>query len=454
MDTMGNVGLVGVQLALVLRLTWRLRQAVSLPKWQRHGQVLLRLACLLLVVEGTYLCWQRSLWSWWQYRKYNTGYAMQLPAFRGWYCYPDLGYGTEQAVAALERLVPQDDTVLILPYGTWIYGLSHRTSLIWAPFIYHDGDLPYIGAKLDEFRDNLRSRPPTWILQHSNQHFWFSTSVGLWRWWGMENWLSHNYETAWQFREWTLLRHTAKPPLPLPVVRHYPQPNAIAPSGRVVADLGLPMVRIEPGSLALPDADGVVGTSASALRVEHEYWLGRYEVTQVEYEQLMLRNPSLFESPRHPVDAVTWEEAMTFCQHLTERERAAGRLPAGLVYRLPTEAEWEYAARGGQVSRGFLYSGANEPDAVAWYGGQGGPCTQMVGCKEPNELGLYDLSGNVFEWCLDDFAGPGAGDQKVIRGGSWANIADNCLLNVRLGAPAGESSRTLGFRLALGPPVP
>lgn len=163
--------------------------------------------------------------------------------------------------------------------------------------------------------------------------------------------------------------------------------------------------------------------------------MGQYEVTQKEYQEVMGSNPSTFSgSQNRPVENVSWVEAAAYCEALSQRERAAGRIPTNCVFRLPTEAEWEYACRAWTSSR-FNYG--EDPGAIqlanyAWYGPNSGGTTQPVGQKIPNLWGLYDMYGNVSEWCQDQYGdtlpggvaidpeGPvSTTPYRVLRGGSW-----------------------------------
>ena len=164
------------------------------------------------------------------------------------------------------------------------------------------------------------------------------------------------------------------------------------------------------------------------------FWIGKYEVTQGDYLAVTGANPSYFAGDlNRPVEQVTWYEATNYCARLTAQERSAGRLPAGWAYRLPTEAEWEYAARAGTTTR-FSYGddpGYTQLGNYAWYVANSGNTTHPVGQKQPNPWGLFDMHGNVWEWCLDWYGsslpggsvtgpmGPASGSGRVLRGGSW-----------------------------------
>ena len=165
-------------------------------------------------------------------------------------------------------------------------------------------------------------------------------------------------------------------------------------------------------------------------------------------------NPSKFKGKRRPVEYVSWEDCQTFISKLNSI--------TGKQYRLPTEAEWEYAARGGNRSKGYKYSDSNTLSNVAWYSDNSGSKTHEVMTKSPNGLGLYDMSGNVWEWCSDWYdreyyaispsnnpKGPSSGSNRVWRGGGWNSIARGCRVSYRDDCkPSGRDSR-LGLRLVL-----
>ncbi|MBM3839282.1 MAG: formylglycine-generating enzyme family protein [Verrucomicrobia bacterium] len=192
--------------------------------------------------------------------------------------------------------------------------------------------------------------------------------------------------------------------------------------------------------------------------------MGQYEVTQGEYREIMGANPSSFTgNDRLPVENVTWTQAVDYCSKLTTREQNANRLPAGHVYRLPTEAEWEYACRAGTTTRfGF----GDDPDynllrGFAWFNSNSGNQTHTVGEKAPNRWGLFDMHGNVWEWCgdwygsyqggsLTDPKGARTGSVGVGRGGSWGSAGQGCRSAWRGYSPSARNGY-LGFRVVLAP---
>lgn len=200
------------------------------------------------------------------------------------------------------------------------------------------------------------------------------------------------------------------------------------------------------------------------VQITKGYWLGKYEVTQAEYKAVTGLDPSGRKGVRNPVGTVSWDDAVAFCAKLTEWERAGGRLPAGYEYRLPSEAEWEYAARGATKSQGFALSGSDRPDEVGWFRDNAEGVHHPVGQKKPNELGLCDMSGNVWEWCLDAYdetyysRSPGsdpvntqATTSRATRGGSWDASPDYMRVAERSYLPPGTRGENYGFRACLAP---
>ena len=184
------------------------------------------------------------------------------------------------------------------------------------------------------------------------------------------------------------------------------------------------------------------------------YYIGKTEVTQELWQAVMGNNPSRFKGNRKPVECVSWDDCQTFISKLNSL--------TGKNYRLPTEAEWEFAARGGIKSQGYKYSGSNTLGDVAWYEENSGDTTHDVGTKSPNELGLYDMNGNVWEWCSDWYGdkyyssspsnhptGPSSGAYRVLRGGSWYSIANLCRSSDRGGSTPVDRGDNMGLRLCL-----
>lgn len=233
-----------------------------------------------------------------------------------------------------------------------------------------------------------------------------------------------------------------------------------------VNGISFKMIYVEGGSFVMGSSEqspGAEGDEFPAHNVSLDgFYIGETEVTQELWMAVMGgNNPSGFtKNPSDttlnalmPVESVTWFQCLEFIDSLNSL--------TGATFRMPTEAEWEFAARGGNLSKGFLYSGSNNIDEVAWYGvSDKEGITHPVGQKLPNELGLYDMSGNVWEWCSDWYApytaedavnpsGPAEGRSRVIRGGCWFVDAPVCRPSDRsLGSPR-HSGCILGLRLAM-----
>jgi len=182
------------------------------------------------------------------------------------------------------------------------------------------------------------------------------------------------------------------------------------------------------------------------------FHIGKYPVTQKQWKMIMEDNPSSFKNDEAPVENVSWNDVQVFIERLNAATDGN--------YRLPTEAEWEYAARGGSKGKNYKYSGSNTINEVAWYYENSSNSTHPVGGKLPNELGLYDMSGNVWEWCNDwynldyyaispqnDPQGPATGAYRVLRGGAWLNPADACRVAYRNNENPDSRRNGVGFRL-------
>lgn len=189
---------------------------------------------------------------------------------------------------------------------------------------------------------------------------------------------------------------------------------------------------------------------AHRVTITRPFEIGKYQVTQADYQAVMQKNPSGFQGPNLPVESVSWEDAHHFCEALNRKKD-------GYHYRLPTEAEWEYAARGGTESARY-----GTLDQVAWYRDNSDGSTHPVGGKMPNALGLYDTLGNVWEWVQDwysadyygkspesDPPGPISGEFRVLRGGSWRGVARGLArVSSRYILRPNAHSNVLGFRCA------
>ena len=217
---------------------------------------------------------------------------------------------------------------------------------------------------------------------------------------------------------------------------------------------------------ALPSDDGAWGHEKPRheVTINSDMIVMKYPVTQKVYKGVMGCNPSRFKSLDRPVECVSWYDAVMFANALSALFglSAAYEINGDSVvcdwssngWRLPTEAEWEYLARGGEE---HLYAGSDDIDSVAWYRGNSGNGTHPVGQKQANGFGLYDMSGNVFEWCWDwyggyssgsvtDPRGPSSGSVRLRRGGSWSSVAGNARASYRLSGDPSYRNDRLGFR--------
>jgi len=245
-----------------------------------------------------------------------------------------------------------------------------------------------------------------------------------------------------------------------------------------VPGLGVELAPVRAGEFAMGSPKTETGRDDDERRrlavVPAPFWMGAHEVTQEQFESVMGRNPSSFKGPRRPVEMVNWYDAVGFCRRLTERERAAARLPEGHAYRLPTEAEWEYACRAGSTTPfavGAALSGreanfdANQPygDAAKTPRRE---ATADVGVHPPNAWGLHDMHGNVWEWCLDPVSPPPApdappaaqppadGSLRARRGGAWCDPGVVLRSANRDAQHPTCTSNYLGFRVVLAPTHP
>lgn len=210
-------------------------------------------------------------------------------------------------------------------------------------------------------------------------------------------------------------------------------------------------IRVNAGAFRMGSATGAANEQpVHNVTLTKPYYIAQFELTQEIWEAVMEANPSVDQNPQYPVNNVAYTNITSFIKKLAEVK--------GYVCRLPTEAEWEYAARGGDKSQGYQYSGSNSIDAVAWYDGNGGELPHQVGTKAANELGLFDMSGNILEMCADglrtytssDVVDPkGTGTRYAVRGGKFDSPESECTVSYRTSAYTTDKFYNLGFRLVL-----
>ena len=226
----------------------------------------------------------------------------------------------------------------------------------------------------------------------------------------------------------------------------------------MVNGVAFKMVKVAGGTFQMGATSEQVDAALDSEKPVHsvtlsDYYIGQTQVTQELWQAVMGSNPSYFKGDnQRPVESVSWDDCQEFIEKLN-------RL-TGKNFRLPTEAEWEYAARGGNKSKGYKYSGSDNPDAVAWYDDNSGDKTHPVATKQANESGLYDMSGNVWEWCYDRCGGyssnsqtnprgASSGSNRILRGGGWFGSARDVRVSYRGGSKPDNDDFYLGLRLAL-----
>ena len=223
------------------------------------------------------------------------------------------------------------------------------------------------------------------------------------------------------------------------------------------------MITVEGGTFIMGSNDGYEWEKPIHEVRLNTFQIGKYPITQAQWQAIMNHNPSHFNGMQNPVEMVSWNDAQTFITRLNELLDSKG-LPSG--YCLPTEAQWEYAARGGNKSKGYQYAGSNNIAEVAWYRSNSADKTHPVGQKKPNELGIYDMSGNVWEWCQDEWhdsyqGAPADGSAwqdtknvsnenilRVVRGGSWDSNPNYCRVSFRSRSHVSNHNFIIGCRLS------
>jgi formylglycine-generating enzyme required for sulfatase activity len=213
------------------------------------------------------------------------------------------------------------------------------------------------------------------------------------------------------------------------------------------------MVLVDAGSFMMGYENGYSNEKPLHKVTLDEYYIGKFEVSQKIWQMVTGKNPAHFnDCPDCPVEMISYEDAISFIDRLNQL--------SGKSFRLPTEAEWEYAAKGGSTKKKTRYSGSNKIDEVAWYSKNAVERPHAVGLKLPNALGIFDMSGNVFEWTNDWMGrykhndqinpkGAAKGKTKVVRGGCWYDTNDGCRIHCRVEVEPSEKNGCLGLRLAL-----
>ena len=236
--------------------------------------------------------------------------------------------------------------------------------------------------------------------------------------------------------------------------------------GEIENSIGMEFVELPAGKFLMGEGSGAVG-----VILTKPFWLGKYEVTQSQFKKVMDTEPwakdsSVQMGDKNAASYVNWNDATAFCQRITDTDHKNGKLPTGDSYRLPTEAQWDYACRAGTTTAFSFGNNANQLGEFGWFIGNtaGEQYAHKVGVKKPNPWGLYDMHGNVWEWCSDwygeklsggvDPIGPGGGSERVNHGGSWGSPPDHCRSALPSHYVPSSRNSHLGFRVARSQSAP
>ncbi|MGV8135998.1 MAG: formylglycine-generating enzyme family protein [Mangrovibacterium sp.] len=261
---------------------------------------------------------------------------------------------------------------------------------------------------------------------------------------------------GYTYRKLNATQPTSYTPAPQPAIEDNPVP-AFGDFTETIAGVSIDMVAVKGGTFSMGSNDGGDDEKPVHSVSVNDFYMGKYEVSFAQYDAYCIatgrsKPDDWMGRGNRPVVNVSWDDAVAYCRWLSQK--------TGKHYRLPTEAEWEYAARGGNKSKGYKYSGSSTTDNVAWSSENSDNKPHPVGQKQPNELGIYDMSGNVWEWCSDwydvnyyDYSpqnnptGPSSGSLRVRRGGCWHYYPDYCRVSYRDYCSPNSSYRINGFRV-------
>lgn len=310
-------------------------------------------------------------------------------------------------------------------------------------FKFHFGNVDFVDIRSEEQKGKLLENLKSWLGKEEKRSVFVEEEWNTGKW-DAEDWEHRKYHNS--------ITHSSNYPRPI----HQLIDNMILVEGGTF-QMGIPKEHeqrmaelkwLNPFRRSLPRHQVTI----------EPFYIGKYPITQEEWECVMGNNPSKFKirNGLFPIDGIYWDDCQEFIIQLNNL--------TGENFRLPTEAEWEFAARGGNVSHSYFYAGSNDIDDVAWYSGNSNKRTHEVGLKSPNELGLYDMSGNIEEWCSDWYdeypsnqlspiinpQGPSSGDGHVLRGGGW--MGDKCECSIYSRYPTGLRDldpENWGFRLVM-----
>ena len=327
--------------------------------------------------------------------------------------------------------------------------------------ISYDGSSSPVGWAFDNFSPSLPvapANPSITMTQHIAQIGVGGTFGSTYR---------IDYTDSLPSTNWLCLTNVVLTNAPMQFLPDPTSSNAATRFYRVMVPMD--MVWIQPGTFTLGSPTNEVDRDPDegpqmAVTISQGVWMSKYLVTQTNFATVITNWPNYLGDSNNPVTAVTWSDATNYCAKLTQLDRAAGRIPSNWAYRLPTEAEWEYACRAGTATR-FSYGddpGYTNLAQYAWYHDNGGYQTHPAGQKLPNPWGLYDMAGNVWEWCQDwysaypggsvtDPQGPATGTRHVLRGGGYYSYGHYCRSAFRNFPDPLTWTFAFGFRVVLAP---